>query len=35
VSNRDKRRNWIGGFDGSSGFGVVTAEKAAMWADGR
>ena len=35
VAARDKRRQWIGGFSGSSGFAVVTLDKAAMWTDGR
>ena len=35
VAPRDKRRQWIGGFSGSSGFGVVTLDHAAMWTDGR
>ena len=35
VANADKRREWIAGFSGSSGFAVVTKEKAALWTDGR
>lgn len=35
VAEADKRRRWIGGFTGSSGFAVVTLDKAAMWTDGR
>ena len=35
VAPADKRRHWIGGFSGSSGFAVVTLSKAAMWTDGR
>jgi hypothetical protein len=35
VALADKRRQWIGGFSGSSGFAVVTLDKAAMWTDGR
>ena len=35
VGRADKRRQWIGGFTGSSGFAVVTTDKAAMWTDGR
>ena len=35
VAEADKRRKWIGGFSGSSGFAVVTQDKAAMWTDGR
>ncbi len=35
VAKADKRRQWIGGFSGSSGFAAITLEKAAMWADGR
>ena len=35
VALADKRRHWIGGFSGSSGFAVVTQDKAAMWTDGR
>lgn len=35
VGLADKRRQWIGGFTGSSGFAVITRDKAAMWTDGR
>ena len=35
VAEADKRREWIGGFSGSSGFAIITRDKAAMWTDGR
>ena len=35
VANYDKRRQWISGFTGSAGVAVVTANKAALWTDGR
>ncbi len=35
ISPVDKRLKWISGFAGSSGFAVVTQEKAALWSDGR
>ena len=35
VAKTDRRRQWIGGFSGSSGFAAITLDKAAMWADGR
>ena len=35
VTEADKRREWIGGFSGSSGFAIITRDKAAMWTDGR
>ncbi len=31
----DARRAYISGFDGSAGTGVVTADAACMWTDGR
>ncbi len=31
----DERLAWLTGFDGSSGFGIVTLEKAAVFVDGR
>lgn len=31
----DERLAWLTGFDGSSGFGIVTTEKAAVFVDGR
>ena len=35
VAEEDKRRAWISGFTGSSGFSVVTSTSAAVWVDGR
>ena len=35
IAKYDKRREWIGGFSGRSGFAVVTKDQAAMWLDGR
>ena len=35
VAPADGRRQWIGGFSGSSGIAVVTQSQAAMWTDGR
>ena len=31
----DERLAWLTGFDGSSGFGIITLEKAAVFVDGR
>ena len=31
----DERLAWLTGFDGSSGFGIITLEKAAIFVDGR
>lgn len=35
ISPTDKRIKWVSGFSGSSGFAVVTLDKAALWTDGR
>lgn len=35
IAEADKRLKWISGFSGSSGFAVITKEKAAFWTDGR
>ncbi len=35
IAEADKRLKWISGFSGSSGFAVITKEKAALWTDGR
>lgn len=35
VSDRDKRRAWLSGFDGSAGTAVVTDDKALLWTDSR
>ncbi|KAJ2706348.1 hypothetical protein H4R19_005017, partial [Coemansia spiralis] len=35
VADCDKRRAFISGFDGSAGCAVITADKAAMFTDGR
>ncbi|XP_064603094.1 xaa-Pro aminopeptidase 1-like isoform X2 [Liolophura sinensis] len=35
VSDYDARREYISGFSGSAGTAVVTADKAALWTDGR
>lgn len=35
IANCDKRRAFISGFTGSAGTAVVTADKAALWTDGR
>ncbi|XP_028406917.1 xaa-Pro aminopeptidase 1-like [Dendronephthya gigantea] len=35
VRQRDKRREFISGFDGSAGTAVVTLDSAALWTDGR
>ena len=35
IAEADERLKWISGFSGSSGFAVVTKEKAAFWTDGR
>ena len=35
IAPADKRLRFISGFSGSSGFAVVTEDKAALWTDGR
>ncbi|NXJ86151.1 XPP2 aminopeptidase, partial [Trogon melanurus] len=35
ISERDARLGWLTGFTGSSGTGVVTQDKAALWTDSR
>ncbi|XP_067404600.1 xaa-Pro aminopeptidase 2 [Emydura macquarii macquarii] len=35
IAKRDERLAWISGFTGSSGTGVVTLKKAALWTDSR
>ena len=35
IAEADKRLKWISGFSGSSGFAVITKDKAALWTDGR
>ncbi|KAL8180969.1 UNVERIFIED_CONTAM: Xaa-Pro aminopeptidase 2, partial [Gekko kuhli] len=35
IAERDKRLSWISGFTGSSGTGVVTLQKAALFTDSR
>ncbi|XP_072018564.1 xaa-Pro aminopeptidase 1-like [Amphiura filiformis] len=35
IAERDKRRNYISGFSGSAGLAIITADKAAVWTDGR
>ncbi|KAL8477209.1 hypothetical protein ACS0TY_029486 [Phlomoides rotata] len=35
VSARDKRREFVSGFTGSSGLALITANEALLWTDGR
>lgn len=35
ICERDERRAFVSGFDGSSGTAVVTMDKALLWTDGR
>lgn len=35
VSEHDKRRAWLTGFNGSAGTALVTATEALLWTDGR
>lgn len=35
VSEHDKRRAWLTGFNGSAGTALVTANEALLWTDGR
>lgn len=35
MAPRDKRREFISGFDGSAGTAVITQSEALMWTDGR
>ncbi|NXL64528.1 XPP2 aminopeptidase, partial [Chordeiles acutipennis] len=35
IAERDSRLGWLTGFTGSSGTGVVTQDKAALWTDSR
>lgn len=35
VSDHDKRRAWLTGFNGSAGTALVTMTKALLWTDGR
>ncbi|CAL4109203.1 unnamed protein product, partial [Meganyctiphanes norvegica] len=35
VNEKEKRRDYISGFDGSAGTAVVTSKEAALWTDGR
>ncbi|KAK2727428.1 hypothetical protein QYM36_008048 [Artemia franciscana] len=35
LSPRDKRRDYITGFTGSSGYAVITENQACLWTDGR
>lgn len=35
VAERDRRLRYISGFSGTNGVAVVTANKAALWTDGR
>ncbi|XP_072019583.1 xaa-Pro aminopeptidase 1-like isoform X1 [Amphiura filiformis] len=35
IAERDERRKYMSGFSGSSGLAIVTADRAALWTDGR
>lgn len=35
ISERDERRRFVTGFDGSAGIAVVTEKEALLWTDGR
>eukprot|EP00268_Persea_americana_P057456 TRINITY_DN68889_c0_g1_i1.p1 TRINITY_DN68889_c0_g1~~TRINITY_DN68889_c0_g1_i1.p1 ORF type:complete len:630 (-),score=124.69 TRINITY_DN68889_c0_g1_i1:338-2227(-) len=35
VSSRDKRREFVSGFTGSSGLALITMDEARLWTDGR
>lgn len=35
LSERDKRRQFVSGFTGSSGTAVITLDRALLWTDGR
>ncbi|XP_034945370.1 xaa-Pro aminopeptidase ApepP [Chelonus insularis] len=35
ITDRDKRRHYISGFQGSLGTAIITAEHALLWTDGR